>query len=307
MRRLLFQAIALILFVSTGCSLSPSKWISELTSEPVGSIVFQMNEDGNSDLYILDVSTDAPVKLTNNTSEDISPAYIAAREKIGFVSDSNGTGLNIYEMSLDGQVSGALLKKNMILDYPFWSPDGNRIVVSMCEDYEMSDEQCLYDLFILDPASQSTKKISNTPEASEWVPAWSPDGSRIAFASDRDGDSEVYVIGVSGSGLVQLTRNEGYDGRPRWSPDGSQIAFETDREGDWDIFIMNADGSDPQPVTANAKPSDWQHSWSPDGKWLVYISDSSGASDLYIIRPDGTDPRRLTNNSGAEVSPVWIP
>jgi Tol biopolymer transport system component len=115
------------------------------------------------------------------------------------------------------------------------------------------------------------------------------------------------VINIDGSGLVQLTQNDGYDGRPRWSPDGTQIAFETDRDGDWDVFLMKADGSDAHPLTVNAKASDWMQDWSPDGEWLVYVSSLDGNDELYLIRKNGTDQRRLTEDTYDNFAPVWIP
>jgi Tol biopolymer transport system component len=274
---------------------------------PTGQIIYQSNQDGNSELYKLDLASNAITRLTNNSAEDVSPAYIVAKKLIGFVSDRSGDGLNLYQMDLTGGAVEKLFPENLIIDYPIWSPDGTKIVASMCADYKSTDKNCLYEIFILEPSKPVFTKLTGTPEASEWVPDWSPDGQKIAFASDRDGDSEVYVMNANGSGLVQLTKNNGYDGRPRWSPDGSQLAFETDRDGDWDIYLMNADGSNPHAVTVNAKSSDWMESWSPDGKWLVYASDADGDEDLFIIRVDGTDQRRLTNNTTRDLSPVWVP
>jgi Tol biopolymer transport system component len=74
-------------------------------------------------------------------------------------------------------------------------------------------------------------------------PAWSPDGSKIAFVSQRDGNSEIYVMHADGSNQTRLTDD---DANPAWSPDGRKIAFASNRgENDnWDIYVMPADGSD---------------------------------------------------------------
>ena len=72
-----------------------------------------------------------------------------------------------------------------------------------------------------------------------FAPAWSPDGRRIAFASGRDGNFEIYVINADGSRQRRLTRNTGRDVGPVWSPDGRRIAFESN----WQVYVMNADGS----------------------------------------------------------------
>ena len=72
---------------------------------------------------------------------------------------------------------------------------------------------------------------------------WSPDGSRIAFISERDGNLEIYVVNADGSGLTNLTNNPATDFVPRWSPNGSRIAFVSHRDGNSEIYVMNADGS----------------------------------------------------------------
>lgn len=71
-----------------------------------------------------------------------------------------------------------------------------------------------------------------------------PSGSsKIAFASDRTGDQEIYVMDSDGSNVVQLTHSPGWDAMPAWSPDGNKIAFQSDRDGNREIYVMDADGS----------------------------------------------------------------
>ena len=274
-------------------------------SRPGGRIIYQSDQSGNMQLYLLDLANDEAIRLTNNAYVDYSPAYVPALNKIGFVSDREN-GANAYTMNLDGSGEQAVFPQNMLLDYPDWSLDGTLIAASYTEAC-VEDTPCNFDLYILDPAALLLTQLSDTP-ASEWVPQWSPDGQKIAFASDLDGDSEIYVINRDGSNLAQLTDNSGYDGRPRWSPDGALISFETDREGgDWDIFVMNADGSHFRPVTANDGTNDWMQSWSPDGKWLVYVSDMDGNNELNVIDINGRNQQQLTSNDYADQSPVWIP
>lgn len=297
--------LAILLFFST--TMACAQFLPGTSaSAPAGKIVFQSDRDGNFELYMVDVHGGTPVRLTNNSSNDVSPAFIQSTNQIGFSSD-RGNDWNLYTIDRLGKNLKAVTdRKNTPVDYPSWSPDGSLIAASLTENCVAPAKTCFYDIYTMLADGSDLKRLTDTP-ASEWVPDWSPDGQKIAFSSDRDGDTEVYSMNRDGSGLVQLTKNNGYDGRPRWSPDGSKIVFETDRDGgDWDIYIMNADGSDPKPVTSNST-NDFAAAWSPDGNWLVYVSDSTGSNELFTININGQNQQRLTNNTANDTAPIWIP
>src|SRR5213592_5176722 len=82
---------------------------------------------------------------------------------------------------------------------------------------------------------------------------YSPDGTRIAFMNNYDGDFEICVMNADGTGVKQLTKNSSIDAYPSWSPDGSKITFTSNRDGDLDIYVMNADGSDQTNITSEDK------------------------------------------------------
>src|SRR5215216_1896481 len=90
--------------------------------------------------------------------------------------------------------------------------------------------------------------------------------SMLAFVSERDGNSEIYVMNVDGTGLLRLTNDAGRDTDPAWSPDGKRIAFASDRAGSWDIYVMNADGSNLVRRTQNRlnEGLNGAPAWSPD-------------------------------------------
>ncbi|MCI0488870.1 MAG: LpqB family beta-propeller domain-containing protein [Blastocatellia bacterium] len=129
-----------------------------------------------------------------------------------------------------------------------------------------------------------------------FYPTWSPDGSKIAFTSTRDGNREIYVINTDGSQEIRLTSNPASDWVPAWSPDGSKIAFVSDRDGNLEIYVMSADGSKQTRLTDNTA-ADVRPSWSPDSSRIVFNSNRDGHNEIYVMNADGTDPIRLTKTS----------
>lgn len=104
------------------------------------------------------------------------------------------------------------------------------------------------DIFLLDLETGEETQLTNNPEDNDF-PAWSPDGSRITFETNRDGNYEIYVMNADGTEQTRLTNNEGNDRRPTWSPDGTQILFQSNRDGNYEIYVMNVDGTDQQALT----------------------------------------------------------
>lgn len=139
------------------------------------------------------------------------------------------------------------------------------------------------------------------------APAWSPDGSRIVFVSNRDGDDELYVMSRDGRDVRQLTRNRRSDLTPRWSPNGKLIAFASDRArpGEHELWLVNADGTGPRRLVgtvAHPTRQDTQLSptWSPDGRRLIFsMTVADGNPELFVVRVDGTGLRRLTVTRGS--------
>jgi len=139
----------------------------------------------------------------------------------------------------------------------------------------------------------------------DFGPAWSPDGSKIAFVSNRDGaDTELYLMNTDGSNLVKLTDDTLDDNTPAWSPDSQRIVFT--RSQGVGIQIINRDGTNlVSVITFAAWPS-----WSPDGSRLAFVQNDSTIpfkGIVFTAKLDGTDKQRVTINPDGARAPSWAP
>ena len=141
-------------------------------------------------------------------------------------------------------------------------------------------------------------------------PAWSPDGSKIAFMSDRDNDIEIYVMEADGSHQRRLTNAPGRDAHPSWSPNGSKIYFQSPRNDPMpQIYVMNADGSEQKQLTHNAGFSGVPLC-SPDGSRILFQVNENPTRDpshwqIYVMNADGSRQRNLSKNGANDQVPRW--
>ena len=135
-------------------------------------------------------------------------------------------------------------------------------------------------------------------------PQFSPDGTKIVFASDRSGEAlEIWLARADGSGAVQMTNRLGrHQGSPSWSPDGRWIAFDSQgQDGHWDIYVVNASGGMPRRITF--EPSDENvPSWSRDGKWIYCSSNRTGRTEIWRVPFAGGSPERLRADGNGQES-----
>jgi TolB protein len=287
-----------------------------------GEISVASSDDGDWELYTVDVESKRAYRLTDNRAYDSgavwSPdgkTFIATTEwvageteELQFLNDAGEWELTEEEITGDRELISVdignlpeFLTDNANTDeYPAWSPDGKQIAFS-------SDRTGDSEIFVMDPNGDNVVQLTNSPRE-DWQPSWSPDGERIVFASPRAGNWEIYVMDSDGENVLQLTHRLAIDWTPEWSPDGTRIAFASrakaaevwvDEEtgevlednpgaGTWDIYVMDPNGENVIRLTDHPA-SDFEPTWSPDSKYLAFASDRTGPVGVYVMNADGSD------------------
>ena len=272
-----------------------------------GTIVWTRGQGDAAEIVMLDPSTGEPVNLTNRRGADTNPVFSPDGSQILFRSERGGTA-DIYVMNRVGNRDGSNVRQltvGMDTWSASWSPDGTAITFSAIvndPEAEIYDSE-IFTLDLTDPNAQPVR-LTHDP-GMDTQPDWSPDGSRILFASSRSGTFDLYTIAPDGSVLTQLTSGPTNDTQPDWSPDGSRIAFERDANIDGDVMVMDADGSNIRNLT-NATGWDSDPAWSPDGTMIAFSTGRvTGGEEIFIMNADGANPRNFTILAGADYAPTW--
>ena len=278
-----------------------------------------------SEIYLMNGDGTNPRRLTENTYADGFPALSPNGSRIVF--DSNrrrGAGepfntSDLFVMNADGAGQMPLTRGSSAT----WSPDGKRIAFHASASGKgqpiKSDPGAATsdsDLFVLNVDDflnhrARPKNITNSLEAIDDDPDWSPKGQKIVFTSHAVADSptdsrtaEIYEIDADGTGKpVRLTHNAEEERAATWSPDGKRILFMCRRgapaEGGvlptFELCVMNADGSDMRRLTNNTVP-DLSPRWSPDGLQIVFHRPVGGRGQfqLFMMNANGSGEKQLT-------------
>lgn len=189
-----------------------------------------------------------------------------------------------------------------------WAPDGVRLLLATAPRFfPRTGSPNIQQLFVLDTGSGELVQLTREERWEFLEPDWSPDGSQIAFVSDRDGSYEIYTMELASMKVRRLTSDTIPDRWPTWSPDGRRIAFSKRvSPGCSAIFLMQVDGGRPAQLTKGVG-CDGGPTWSPDGRQIAYHSNEEGNFDIHVIDSGGGNPRRLTRGRASDFNPTWRP
>ncbi len=160
------------------------------------------------------------------------------------------------------------------------------------------------------PVDPTTGRATGSPEAlisttrEQSRGAWSPDGTRIAFNSDRAGHMNLWVHTLADGGTRQLTRGPGGDFQPRWSPDGRRLVFFSSRTGNADIWTVDVEGGSLVQLTADSALQ-VNPFYSPDGSRIAFQSDLGGRKEVWVMDADGSNARQLSHTGVSDHFMLW--
>ena len=180
---------------------------------------------------------------------------------------------------------------------PAISRQGNRLAYSV----ERSDTN-IWRIDLREPGGKPgapVRFIASTLE--EFCPAYSPDGKRIAFVSNRSGSTEIWVCDSDGSNPIPLTSLRGpLVNGPKWSPDSQNVAFYANLGGNIDVYVVGANGGKPRRLTTERSIDHWPY-WSRDGQSLYFASDRGGTDEIRKMPAGGGKAVQVSRDAGADL------
>ena len=227
-------------------------------------VAFESIRDGNYEIYVMGADGSAPTNITQHDARDYSPAWSPDGQRIAFVSDRNGDRELYYEGS------------------GFYSTD----------------------IFLMNADGTGVEQLTFGPEDWTGGPAWSPDGSSIAFSSS----GEIFAIELASGDVRLLSNSDLLVGSPAWSPDGAWIAYIEFQDEFSHVWVMDADGNEARQLTFG---NFWESTltWSPDGTHIAVgrIVDLETRYDIYMVPLDGGAEERVTDDPYDDMDPSWTP
>jgi dipeptidyl aminopeptidase/acylaminoacyl peptidase len=275
-------------------------WISYIVRQP----------GGQADVYGVRPEGGEPRSFVATAADETQPRWSPDGTQLVFVSDAGTRGrITLYDLESDR----TRRLTEMPGSDPQWSPDGLWVAFvsnPLPEDNRMDNE----DIFLVSVYGGATRLLTpGTQRYRDYDPSWAPDSTRLAYTSEANGSSDVFVVNLEGNSRTAVTDEEFDAFHPRWSPDGERISFvQIEDEFEFHVWVVPAEGGQPVRLSdgggvnggfhrPNASPRGTVE-WDPEGRALAYThSDTARTSDIWLVASTGGRATPLTDSMPADL------
>jgi TolB protein len=221
-----------------------------------------------------------------------------ASTQIAFVSDQGGNK-EVYVMESDGGRKRSVTANGRINLFPAWSPKGEELLYTTFRGGVM-------DLWRVARGRRSGGGRVVQAPFEKYRGIYGPNDGQITFVMNREGNTDIYQIGMNGGSLRRLTEGRSIEVSPTWSPDGRRLAFASDRTGSPQIYVWDQGSGETRRLTFegdyNTSPA-----WSPTGEWIAFAARAGDNIDIYLIDPGSLYTVPLITHPRSDEDPAWSP
>ena len=217
--------------------------------------------------------------------------------ELAFVTKERGGGEDIFTVDADRRLTARLTDTAYPKAPPVWSPTGEYVAFS-----SRGRRDDVGGLYLMDADGQSVRRLVEGP--ADTLPAWSPDGSALAFVAGAGGRYHLYLADVAGGEVRRLVSQDNQITFPVWSPRGDRLAYVVVFGRDDGLYVVNVVAGTERRLSDNIT---YTPLWSPSGEEIVYTAANSGNSEVYVIDVASGALRNVSNDSAYDSDPVWSP
>lgn len=206
-------------------------------------------------------------------------------------------GSDLITLDIRGENIVRLTEDKGEMRDPAWHPDGRLLFASTAGPSALK---------LFDSQTALITPLAGSP--TDRGACWSPDGKKLLFTSDRDGNPDIFVAEADGTAAVNLTRHPSYDADPAWSPEADKIAFTSNRTGRFRLYMMKTDGTELTDLLKQDLLYAVYPSWSPDAQQIVFGGrGGDNTIQLFVVNADGGGLQQITEGAAMNTYAAWSP